>query len=150
MYWKTNNDTMAVLRILKKGRSTYSLRVMLRFNGVSAAPKWQLCIQHYPNISHQGLTVFFSTRSRYIFLISLLVNMRLTNSWWFNFIGASLDPQDISVRKYKAMLWQVVKDILEILNCDLNALEQELRLANKISGLESLSNEETGAFLVEQ
>jgi hypothetical protein len=42
------------------------------------------------------------------------------------------------------MLLQVVKDILEISNCDLNAIEQELHLANKISESESLSNEETG------
>ncbi len=58
--------------------------------------------------------------------------------------GASLDSQDISVKKYKMMLWQVVKDVLEILNCDLNALEQELRLSNKISGTIPIGNEQSG------
>jgi DNA polymerase I len=48
--------------------------------------------------------------------------------------GTSLDSRDISVRKYKVMLWQAVKDILEISNCDVNALEHELCSENKVSG----------------
>lgn len=58
-----------------------------------------------------------------------------------NHDGASLDPQDISVRKYKAMLWQVVKDILEILKCDLDSLAQEFCLENKTSDGISVTNE---------
>jgi DNA polymerase elongation subunit (family B) len=42
--------------------------------------------------------------------------------------GYSLNPQDISVRKYKIMLWKAVKDILEIAGYDIASMEQELIL----------------------
>jgi hypothetical protein len=40
--------------------------------------------------------------------------------------GYSLNPQDISIRKYKIMLWKAVKDVLEIAGYDIAAIEQEL------------------------
>ena len=40
--------------------------------------------------------------------------------------GYSLNPQDISIKKYKETLWKVVKDILEIAGYDIAAIEQEL------------------------
>jgi NADPH:quinone reductase-like Zn-dependent oxidoreductase len=40
----------------------------------------------------------------------------------------SLNPNDISVRKYKSMLWNTVKDIPEIVGCDIVGMEQELIL----------------------
>jgi hypothetical protein len=40
--------------------------------------------------------------------------------------GYSLNAQDISIRKYKAILWKAVKDILEITGYDIAAVEQEL------------------------
>jgi DNA polymerase I len=58
--------------------------------------------------------------------------------------GTSLDSQDISVRKYKVMLWQAVKGILEILNCDVNGLEQELCSGNKVSGQAPVWDEKPG------
>ena len=61
-----------------------------------------------------------------------------------NHEGISFDPKDISVRKYEIMLWQVVKDVLEILNYDLNTLEQELCSENKISGPVPVGNEQSG------
>jgi hypothetical protein len=42
--------------------------------------------------------------------------------------GYSLNPQEISIRKYKAMLWKAVRDILEIAGYDVAAVEQELIL----------------------
>jgi hypothetical protein len=42
--------------------------------------------------------------------------------------GYSLNPQDISIRKYKIMLWKAVKDILEIAGYDIASIEQELIL----------------------
>ena len=39
--------------------------------------------------------------------------------------GYSLNPQEISIRKYKIMLWKAVKDIMEIAGYDIAALEQE-------------------------
>jgi hypothetical protein len=42
--------------------------------------------------------------------------------------GYSLNPQEISVGKYKVMLWKAVKDILEIAGYDISALEQDLIL----------------------
>ena len=45
--------------------------------------------------------------------------------------GYSLNPQDISVKKYKIMLWKAVKDILEIAGYDIAAIEQELILTSK-------------------
>ncbi len=44
--------------------------------------------------------------------------------------GYSLNPQDISVKKYKIMLWKAVKDILEIAGYDTAALEHELVYTN--------------------
>ena len=38
----------------------------------------------------------------------------------------SLHPQDISIRKYKIMLWKAVKDVIEIAGHDIAATEQEL------------------------
>ena len=42
--------------------------------------------------------------------------------------GYSLNPQDISIRKYKVMLGKAVKDILEIAGYDITAVEQDLVL----------------------
>lgn len=47
-----------------------------------------------------------------------------------NPIGASINPKDLSLQKYKVMLWKTVKDILEIGNCDVNTLEIELGIEN--------------------
>ena len=46
--------------------------------------------------------------------------------------GYSLNPQDISVRKYKVTLWKTVKDILEIVGYDITILKQELILDDKV------------------
>jgi DNA polymerase, archaea type len=43
-----------------------------------------------------------------------------------NKAGYSLNYQDISVRKYKLMLWKTVRDILEIDGYDISSLENEL------------------------
>jgi DNA polymerase elongation subunit (family B) len=43
--------------------------------------------------------------------------------------GYSLDAHDISIKKYKAMLWKVIKDILEIAGYDV-ATTEELFLSN--------------------
>jgi hypothetical protein len=40
--------------------------------------------------------------------------------------GYSLNPQHISIRKYKVMLWKTVKEILEIAGYDIAVIEQEL------------------------
>jgi hypothetical protein len=40
--------------------------------------------------------------------------------------GYSLNSQDISVKKYKVMLWKAVKDILEIAGYDSATIEQDL------------------------
>lgn len=40
--------------------------------------------------------------------------------------GYSLSYQDISVRKYKLMLWKTVKEVLEIAGYDISSLENEL------------------------
>ena len=45
--------------------------------------------------------------------------------------GYSLNPQEISNIKYKAMLWKAVKDILEIAGYDIAAIRQELIFDNK-------------------
>jgi DNA polymerase elongation subunit (family B) len=45
--------------------------------------------------------------------------------------GYSLNPQEISIRKYKVMLWKAVKDILEIAGYEITTVEQELNLDNK-------------------
>lgn len=45
--------------------------------------------------------------------------------------GYSLNPQDISIRKYKIMLWKAVKGILQIAGYKIAAIEQELILNNK-------------------
>jgi DNA polymerase, archaea type len=45
--------------------------------------------------------------------------------------GYSLNLQEISVRKYKIMLWKTVRDILEISGYDIATIEQELILNNK-------------------
>jgi DNA polymerase elongation subunit (family B) len=37
--------------------------------------------------------------------------------------GYSLNPQEISIRKYKAMLWKVIKDILKIAGYDIVTIE---------------------------
>jgi DNA polymerase elongation subunit (family B) len=42
--------------------------------------------------------------------------------------GYSLNPQEISIRKYKDILWKAVKDILGIAGLDVAAVEQELVL----------------------
>jgi DNA polymerase elongation subunit (family B) len=45
--------------------------------------------------------------------------------------GYSLNVQDISVRKYKIMLWKAVKDILQIVGYNIVSIEQELILNSK-------------------
>src|SRR5215831_19373918 len=40
--------------------------------------------------------------------------------------GYSLNPQDISIKKYKIMLWKAIKDILEIAGYDIATVEREL------------------------
>jgi hypothetical protein len=45
--------------------------------------------------------------------------------------GYSLNPQDISIKKYKAMLWKAVKDILEIAGYNIASIEQELIVGSK-------------------
>jgi DNA polymerase, archaea type len=40
--------------------------------------------------------------------------------------GHSLNAQDISIKKYKIMLWKTIKDILEIAGYDIATLEREL------------------------
>lgn len=45
--------------------------------------------------------------------------------------GYSLNPQEVSTRKYKIMLLKTVKDILEIVGNDITAIEQGLILNNK-------------------
>ena len=44
--------------------------------------------------------------------------------------GYSLNPQDISISKYKAMLWKAVKNILEIARYDVVTIEKQLFLSN--------------------
>lgn len=48
--------------------------------------------------------------------------------------GYSLNPQDISFRKYKIMLWKAVKDILEIAGYDTSTIEHGLIL-NDMKGM---------------
>lgn len=43
-----------------------------------------------------------------------------------NKAGYSLNHQDISVRKYKLMLWKTVKEILGIAGYEISSLENEL------------------------
>jgi DNA polymerase elongation subunit (family B) len=45
--------------------------------------------------------------------------------------GYSLNPEDISIRKYKVMLWKTVKDVLDIAGYDVRAIEQELIFNDK-------------------
>jgi DNA polymerase elongation subunit (family B) len=45
--------------------------------------------------------------------------------------GYSLNPQDISIRRYKIMVWKAVKDILEIAGYDIAVIEQEFILNSK-------------------
>jgi hypothetical protein len=40
--------------------------------------------------------------------------------------GYSLDPQEMSIRKYIIMLWKAVRDILEISGYEIVSIEQEL------------------------
>ena len=42
--------------------------------------------------------------------------------------GYSLNPQDISFKKYRIMLWKTIKDILQIAGYDVVTIEQELGL----------------------
>jgi hypothetical protein len=44
-----------------------------------------------------------------------------------------LNSQDISIKKYKIMLWKTIKDILEIAGYDIAAVEQELFEPDTIS-----------------
>jgi DNA polymerase elongation subunit (family B) len=45
--------------------------------------------------------------------------------------GYSTNIQDISITKYKHVLWNKIKDILEIAGYDIKAIEQELILDGK-------------------
>jgi len=42
--------------------------------------------------------------------------------------GYSLNPQDISFKKYRVMLWKTVKDLLDIAGYDIKTIEHELML----------------------
>jgi hypothetical protein len=44
--------------------------------------------------------------------------------------GYSLSPHEISIRKYKTMIWKAVKDILEIAGYDIAEIELELFQSN--------------------
>jgi hypothetical protein len=46
--------------------------------------------------------------------------------------GYSLNPQDISIKKYKIMLWKAIKDILEIAGYDIATVKRELFEPDKI------------------
>jgi hypothetical protein len=48
-----------------------------------------------------------------------------------NKAGYSSNYQDISIRKYKLMLWKTVKEILEIARFDTSSLEQDLGFGYK-------------------
>jgi DNA polymerase I len=52
--------------------------------------------------------------------------------------GYSTNPQDISIRKYKMMLWKAVKNILEITGRNIVELEQELFLTKNMATKQSL------------
>ena len=39
--------------------------------------------------------------------------------------GVSLNPNDISIKKYKSLLWNSVKDILEVTGYDIATIAQE-------------------------
>lgn len=54
--------------------------------------------------------------------------------------GISLDPDDISIQKYKAMLWNSVKDILELTGHDIIAIEQDLILNKSNNTTQNPSN----------
>ena len=54
--------------------------------------------------------------------------------------GISLDPNDISIQKYKAMLWNSVKDILELTGHDIITIEQDLILNKSNNTTQNLSN----------
>jgi hypothetical protein len=56
--------------------------------------------------------------------------MFLANQW-YRLQGYSLNPQDISVKKCKVMLWKTVKDILDIAGYDIATVEHELILNNR-------------------
>ena len=45
--------------------------------------------------------------------------------------GYSLNHQDISIRKYKLMLWKTVKEILEIAGYDISSIEQDWDLVRR-------------------
>ncbi len=44
--------------------------------------------------------------------------------------GISLDPNYISIRKYKTMLWNSVKDLLEVAGYDITAIERKFVVNN--------------------
>jgi hypothetical protein len=44
--------------------------------------------------------------------------------------GYSLNPEDISIRKYKIILWKTIKDVLEIAGYDIQTIERELIFNN--------------------
>lgn len=52
--------------------------------------------------------------------------------------GVSLNPNDISIKKYKAMLWNSVKDILEVAGYDVAIIEREFvrNNSNKLSNVQ--------------
>ncbi len=54
--------------------------------------------------------------------------------------GISLDPNDISIQKYKAMLWNSVKDILELTGHDIITIEQDLILNKSNNTTQNPSN----------
>ena len=58
--------------------------------------------------------------------------------------GYSLNPQDISIKKYKIMLWKAIKDIMEIAGYDIATVERELFEPDTISHMAMPSRGVTG------
>ena len=50
--------------------------------------------------------------------------------YWYeslaNSRGYSIKPKDLSIKKYKEILWSKIKDILEIAGCNIAKIKQDL------------------------
>jgi len=46
--------------------------------------------------------------------------------------GYSIDPRDVSTRKYKEILWNKIRNMLAIAGCDVSTIERQLLLAASI------------------
>ena len=55
--------------------------------------------------------------------------------------GITLDPNEISIKKYKALLWNSIKDILEVAGYNIATIEEEFFTdnGNKTSDIQRLS-----------